>query len=182
MIFHSHSLLKMLEKEKKGMRLLEIDKVISLREDKSDSFHIDSHQPLLRSVIIRPWNTKRHSSLSRNHVTPMIERSQGQYEFSNLRLALQFLLFLFPRKCIENNKLIVQGQRVVYSRVYIYIYSLLENRLTVMSQGSNYILGSLHNHKPYLFHWFHNLTLVENSSSSMVGKVIRARRLSFAAE
>lgn len=51
----SHSLLKMLEKGRSGIYSLEIDKIISPRtEDKSDSFHIDSHQPLLQSVIIRP--------------------------------------------------------------------------------------------------------------------------------
>lgn len=88
---------------------LEIDKIISPRtEDKSDSFHIDSHQPLLQSVIIRPWNTERHSSLSQNRVTPV--RSQGQDEFEPPPCSAIFI-FSFPRKC-AGNKLIIQGQRV----------------------------------------------------------------------
>lgn len=117
----SHSLLKMLEKGRPGINSLEIDKIISPRtEDKSDSFHIDSHQPLLQSVIIRPWNTERHSSLSQNRVTPM--RSQGQDEFEPPPCSAIFI-FSFPRKC-AGNKLIIQGQRVSLP--------ILENRVTVI--------------------------------------------------
>lgn len=105
----SHSLLKMLEKGRPDIYSLEIDKIISPRtEDKSDSFHIDSHQPLLQSVIIRPWNTERHSSLSQNRVTPV--RSQGQDEFEPPPCSAIFI-FSFPRKW-AGNKLIIQGQRV----------------------------------------------------------------------